>query len=311
MNRWFSVLLLLALLLLPAHASAQTPIGFDSLDVAIWPEYDTTTVLVIYKIALTAKTSLPAEITLRLPASVGKTSVVAVGPAADTVSDQNVDYKFTPGTDFSTVTIKATAPFIQVEYYDANLAKIGNQRKYIYEWLGEYNVDKLSFELRKPLKATNLTSEPVLASTGVDGEGFEFFQLKQTSLKTGQKLSFTIQYQRDTDSPSTSFLQVQSSTPLDQTVPGQSTWTTYLPWILGGLGLVLLLIAGWVYWVSGRANRTLVKTRKRHVARAETEKESESDTGGDQAHCSQCGKRTQPGDRFCRVCGARIRRSDA
>ena len=311
MRKWLIVILLLAALFIPARASAQTSLGFDSVDVGIWPEYDTTSVLVIYKIGLTPTTPLPAEVTLRLPANVGKTSVVAVGPTPETVSDQNVDYKFTPGAEFSTVTIKATALFVQVEYYDTGLVKNGNQHKFTYEWLGDYGVDKFRFELREPLKASALSAVPSLTSTGVDGDGFEFSEFKQTAIKPGQKLTFTIQYQRDTDSPSTSFLKVQSSTPLDQTVPGQSTWTTYLPWILGGVGLVLLLIAGWVYWVSGRSNRTMVRSRKRHIARGEDDSASGAAAGEGQVHCSQCGKRAQPGDRFCRVCGARIRRGEA
>ena len=65
MSKWFAVLVLLVALLLPAHAMAQNAIGFDSLDVSVWPEYDTPTVLVIYKISLTADTTFPAEINLK------------------------------------------------------------------------------------------------------------------------------------------------------------------------------------------------------------------------------------------------------
>jgi hypothetical protein len=286
-------------------------IGFDSLDVGVWPEFDTPTVLVIYKIGLAPKTSLPAEVTLHLPSGVGKTAVVAVGPTLETVSDQNVDYKFTPGAEFSTVTIKATALFIQVEYYDPSIKKIGNQREYAYEWPGDYSVDKFRFELQKPLKSSNLTSNPVLQSKGVDNNGFEFSDLSQTSVKAGQKLKFEIKYQRETDAPSTSFLQVQPSAPLDPGTSGQSNWTTYLPWILGGVGLILLLIAAGVYWASGNANREMARSRKRHTVRKDNDNDASSEPGGSTAHCAQCGKRAQPNDRFCRVCGSRIRRDEA
>jgi hypothetical protein len=313
MRKWFSLFLLFAMLMIPARADAQATVGFDTLDVSVWPEFDTPTVLVIYKIGLAPKTSLPVEVTLRLPPSVAKTAVVAVGSAIETVSDQNVDYTFTQGAEFSTVTIKATALFIQVEYYDPSLIKTGNQRTYTYEWLGDYSVDKFRFELQKPLKSSNLTTTPVLQSKGVDNNGFEFSDLAQASIKVGQKMTFDIQYQRETDAPSTSFLQVQPSAPLDPGVSGQSNWSTYLPWILGGVGLILLLIAGGVYWVSGSANRTMVRSRKRHTVRKDGDSDAGKDgePGGDAAHCSQCGKRAQPSDRFCRVCGSRIRRDEA
>lgn len=307
MHKWFSIFTLLAIMLFPARANAQSAVSLDQVDIAIWPEYDTTDVLVIYKIALSPETPLPAEITLRLPASVQKTAVVAVGDSAETVSDKDVVSSVVPGADFTRVSIKASGQFIQVEYYDSNLAKTGNERQYAFEWPGDFAAKQFRFGLREPLKSSNVKVDPALPVTGTDAEGFRFGEFTQADIKEGQKLSFNISYQRDTDSPSTSFLQVQPSTPLTQPVPGQSTWTTtYLPWALGGLGLILLLIAGGVYLASGKANRASAKSRKRHAARSE---EDDDDEGP--VHCSQCGKRTQPGDRFCRVCGARIRRIDA
>jgi len=305
MRSWLAIFAFLAILLLPVKVNAQNTIGFDNLDVSVWPEYDTPDVLVIYKISLSAQTTLPAEITLRMPATVGKLAVVAIGSSAESVSDSGVDYKFTPGTDFARVTIKATARFLQVEYYDPGLKKSGSQHQYRYEWLGDARVNNFRFELRQPLQSTNLTVEPALINTVTDGDGFQFSEYLKTGLSQGEKIAFTIQYQRDTDSPSTSFLTVQPSVPLNENVSGQSTWTTYLPWGLGGLGVALLLIAGWVYWTSSRTPRAAGSGRKRHIGRG-SEDTLEDDP---QVHCSQCGKRAQPGDRFCRACGARIRRN--
>jgi hypothetical protein len=307
MRKWLIVFALLTILLMPVHAQAQSAASFSSVEVSVWPEYDTPTVLVIYKIALASQTTLPVEITLRLPATVQKPNAVAVGKMPETVSDQGVEYKFAAGADFATLTIKVTDPYIQMEYYDPGLAKKGTQRQYVYAWLGDFPVDSFRFELREPLKSSNLSADPALTTIGSDSDGFQLSEWKQTGLKAGQKLGFTINYQRDTDSPSTSFLQVQPSVPLDQNVSGQSSLISYLPWALGGLGLVLLFIAGWVYWVSGRASRTSAKQRKRH---ASSEHENTDDPEG-QVHCAQCGKRAQAGDRFCRTCGARIRRGEA
>jgi hypothetical protein len=302
MRKWFIVFALLTVLLMPISARAQNTVDFSSVDVSLWPEYDTPTVLVIYKIGLAPQTALPVEITLRFPSTVQKPNAVAVGKTPETVSDQGVEYKFASGADFATLTIKATEPYIQMEYYDPALAKSGAQRQYVYEWPGDFAVGNFRFELRAPLKSSNLNVVPALTDTLVDGDGFQLSEWKKTDVKVGQKLSFTINYQRDTDSPSTSFLQVQSSLPLDQNVQGQSTWISYLPWALGGLGVVLLFIAGGVYWTSGRTGLVVSRSRKRHSAASE-------ELGDDkkQVHCAQCGKRAQPGDRFCRVCGARIR----
>lgn len=307
MRKCFLVFALLTISLLPVPAKAQSAVSFSSVDVSVWPEYDTPAVLVIYKIAFAPETSFPAEITLRLPATVQKPNAVAVGKTPETVSDKGVEYKFVPGAEFATLLIKAADPYIQMEYYDPGLEKTGDQRQYIYEWLGDFSVDSFRLELREPLRSSNLSVKPALTNTELDADGFQFSEWKMANLKTGQKLSFTISYQRNTDSPSTSFLQVQPSYPLDQNVPGQSTLISYLPWGLGGLGVVLLLVAGWVYFASGRTGRAVSRSRKRHASAANEEPGEDEE----QVHCAQCGKRTQPGDRFCRACGARIRRGEA
>jgi zinc-ribbon domain len=303
MRKWLLFFALLVMFLLPAGAKAQSAVGFDTLYVSVWPEYDTPTVLVIYQVTLGPQVTLPVQVTLRMPGSVGKVHVVAVGNSADTVSDSGVDYQFIPGGDYAQVTVKATARFIRLEYYDPGLIKTGNQRQFTYTWLGDNNLTNFRFEFRQPLQSSNVVINPPLTNTTVDQDGFQLSEFNQKDVQAGQKLSFNISYQRATDSPSTSFLSVQSSTPLDQTLPGQSTWSSYLPWGLGGLGLVLLLIAGWVYWSSIKNNRAASKMRKRHVVRSVEEVDD-----GQPAHCSQCGKRLQPGDRFCRACGARVRR---
>lgn len=305
MRKWLIVFALLALLATPTAVKAQNTVTFGSLDVSIWPEYDTPAVLVIYKIALAPQTTLPVEITLRLPATVQKLNAVAIGKSFDTVTDQGIEYKFIPGADFANVLIKVTDPYLQLEYYDSALSKKGNQRQYVYDWLGDFPVKDFRFELREPLKSSNLIVEPPLTNTILDSDGFQFSEWKASDLPAGQKQGFTIKYQRNTDSPSTSFLEVQPSYPLDQSVPGQSTWLSYLPWTLGGFGIALLIVAGGVYWATGRTGRAIPRARKRHAAANEETDDEE------QLYCAQCGKRAQPSDRFCRACGARIKRSKA
>ncbi len=302
MRKWLAIFALLLIALSPVQAQAQGAVSFSSLEISLWPEYDTPTVLVIYKIAISPQETLPVEVALRLPATVQKPSAVAVGKTPETVSDQNVEYKFVSGTDFAILTIKATDPYLQLEYYDPGLVKDGTQRQYVYEWLGDFAVENFRFELREPLQASNVSVNPALAKTVLDSDGFQFSEWKKTAIKVGEKVSFTIRYQRNTDSPSTSFLQVQPSLPLDQNVTGQASLNSFLPWVLGAFGLGLLLIAGWVYRTSSRASRAAPRTRRRHAAASEKLGDEE------QVYCAQCGKRAQPGDRFCRACGARIRR---
>ncbi len=305
MRKFIALVTLILIFITFTAAHAQSPVSFDTVDVSIWPEYDTPTVLVIYKISLPEQTPLPIEVTLKMPAGVGKISALAVGEKAETVTDTGVDYRFSPGSDFSQVSVKATGRFIQVEYYDPGLVKEANQHAYHYEWPADNTVNSFRFEFRQPLQSSNLTIEPALTNAVVDSEGFSISEFKQFNIKAGEKVGFDIKYQRDTDAPSTSFLKVEPSTPIDQAATGQSTWMALLPWGLGGLGVILLSMAGYFYWSSSKNNRITAASRKRHTGKNAGDDGDESN----EIYCSQCGKRAKSGDRFCRACGGRIRQA--
>jgi hypothetical protein len=77
--------------------------------------------------------------------------------------------------------------------------------------------------------------------------------------------------------------------------------TGILPWVLAGIGLLLIVagIVGFVAWQRGSQVSTAVKRN------TPNRKEGEDEF----IYCSQCGKRAQPGDVFCRTCGMRLKRS--
>ena len=184
MRKLFTIIALMLIILLPASAHAQGEVVFDTVDVSVWPEYDTPTILVIYKISLPAQSTLPVDITLKMPPGVGKISAIAVGNSPDTVSDSGVDSRFAPGTDSSQVSVKATGRFIQIEYYDPDLVKSANQHSYTYKWPGDYAVNNFRFEFRQPLQSSNVSVEPALLNAVMDAEGFSVRDRKSTRLNS-------------------------------------------------------------------------------------------------------------------------------
>ena len=89
---------------------------------------------------------------------------------------------------------------------------------------------------------------------------------------------------------------------VDENTPGRVSLNNYLPYIIGGFG-VILIVGGLAYYrQSGRSASK--KSRRRQHAHAGSE-ESESDV-----YCAQCGTRARGGDRFCRTCGSRIRQQE-
>jgi ribosomal protein L40E len=90
--------------------------------------------------------------------------------------------------------------------------------------------------------------------------------------------------------------QVQPSEPVGADTPGRVSITN-LPLIIGGFGLALIGIALFAYYRSTQSNDTKPRRRRR----------ANSAEGTEQAYCHECGARANPGDRFCRTCGSRLR----
>ena len=67
-----SIFLGLCLPVRSVRAQISNEVVFDKVQVNIWPEYDRAGVLVIYRMTLAAATSLPAQVTVRIPISAEK-----------------------------------------------------------------------------------------------------------------------------------------------------------------------------------------------------------------------------------------------
>ncbi|MBI5934143.1 MAG: zinc ribbon domain-containing protein [Chloroflexi bacterium] len=291
-------LLLLAGILISAHpARAQSEAGFLIAQVKVWPEYDKPGVLVIYQLIVSPQTSLPAEMTFRIPKSAAKPNVVAIGPTLETVSDQNVDYSLEENGAWVNLIVQVTAPAIQLEYYDPTILINGTQRTFTYTWPGDYAVEKFSLELQQPFDASALNSAPNLPSSLTSPDGLTYYSDNFGSLPKGQEFSLEVSYQKASDALSVSFLTVQPSAPVDETTAGRVSLNTYLPWLLGVIGVAM--IAGGAFYYFRSSAQTSRAARRRH--RANAEKESVA------TYCSQCGARARSGDRFCRTCGSRLR----
>ncbi len=125
------------------------------------------------------------------------------------------------------------------------------------------------------------------------------------SCKAGQEFDFSLAYDKATDELSVANLQVQPSAPVvDSTTGWRSSLTVALPWGLLVLGVILLVGGGVWYWQSGKRKEKAPETRRRRKPAAER-----SETGPTEEHtyCHSCGKRADPGDRFCRTCGTPLR----
>lgn len=316
MYKKFLSFLLFVAFLIPYPASSQGITRLSSLEVDLWPEYDRPSILVIYHITLPSETTLPVNMTVRLPAVAGEPNAVAVRqPNGQLFS---IDFQSQINGEWELINFTATLPEIQLEYYDPGLKIDGNKKSFTYVWPGDYDIDKMVVQTQLPVSATNMqiTPGPVTHQTG--GDGMTYYIKDIGSVTKDQSFSLEISYQKTSTQLSVATLQVQPSAPLSpngtlrdqlqKALPWLFTenGSTYqiLPWILGFLALVLIFGGGYWYWRTGQQEQG---SRRRHRAKSSTFVDAAPTETSGNIYCHQCGKRASPGDVFCRSCGTRLK----
>jgi hypothetical protein len=297
------LLLILMVLISFSGAHAQENPGFSAVEVNLWPEFDRPSMLVIYHITLSPETTLPAEMNIRIPLVAGVPNAVAARQPNGSLI--NIPYTQEEDGNWSQIIFQATNPELQIEYYDPSLSIDGTSRHFAYLWPGDYAVDSFVIQVQEPLGAIDMQISPSLGSGAPAGDGMVYYTSQVGPLTEGQSFVITVDYEKDSDELSAGSVPVQPSGPLEDTTPGSVTLSSALPFILGGLGVLLIAGGAWWYWQSGRErpqpNKKRARSRRKPVSQSQ-------EAAGEHIYCHQCGKRAMSGDLFCRACGTELRR---
>jgi hypothetical protein len=302
MKRWMVIVAVL-FLFTSIPVRAQEPVRIVSLRVDIWPEFDRPAVLVIYHINLDPATILPAVLTLRVPALAEVNAVAVVDPSLGLLT---TNYSRTVIGNWASLVITTSSLAVQVEYYDV-LHKSGNIRQIEYEWPGDVAVDALTVVFQNPAGVTNLTINPTPASSERDQYDLLNYVSETISLKAGEVFVLSAQYEKIDDELSIASMPVEPALPLENT-GGQIALSDALPWILVGLGVVLLVLGAlFLFGFLGKSRGRFPKKHKGKDVSLQHHKNKQS-ADQDIVHCHECGRRAQASDVFCRSCGTRLRR---
>ena len=311
MKRWFFPFITIMLFLIPWHKSAaQDAITIASLEIDLWPEYDRPEMLVIYRIELSPDVSLPAELSIKIPAAAGKPNAVAVRDPNGSLL--NAPYEQEVSGDWVVITLTAALPGIQIEYYDPQLRINGSERNYEYTWLGDYPTESSFVQLQQPFDADQVVTIPAATNISQGSDGLTYHTIDLGSQPAGSASSVTVAYKKNTDALGVERFDVQPSAPISERTSGRVNFMNILSWGAGVLGILLLVGGVWWYWQTGREKP---KTRRRsrgrrpahQVKRASKVDQSSPGTADDGVYCHHCGKRAETGDRFCRSCGTKLR----
>ncbi len=295
--RNITLLLLLGMLLaFPVSASAQNEAALSFVTVQLWPEYDQPSMLVITDFQPAADLSLPATLTFRIPA---EAALIAV--ASDAGGGRFMDFPYEGPTaegEYQTFTITVEENMsYRFEYYQP-LTFNGDERLFSYLWDNGFAVESFQYLVLEPLDVTKIGMEPK-HETLQNSNGLNYYEGATVSLAAGEQFPLTLTYEKTTDTLVSQAQSVQIAEPINEDTPGRVSLANSLPYIIGGLGVIMIAGGLAYYFQWGRASKS--KPRRRH---SQTEAENDSTS----RYCPQCGTRAKLTDRFCRTCGARLRR---
>jgi hypothetical protein len=252
--------------------------------------------LVIYDFQVGSGTALPVGVSLRFPKDA---NLIAVAVQGADGSLMNADYLESAGDDmWQSVVVQIQSPTTyRLEYYQP-LQRTDARRQFFFQWTGEYAVEDFGLSIRLPADATGVATDPELIPTQPAG-GMTFLEKDFGPIGAGHTFDLRLDYTRSSDALAASQADLQPSQPLDGSTQGRVMLSNYYPYILGALGIVLVAGGSLYFWQSSRA-----RSPRENRHRGRTEKAPHQD---DDVYCHQCGARAEPGDRFCRVCGTKLR----
>jgi hypothetical protein len=314
MKRFLFLIAILCLAVTFTRAEAQPVLEFDAVQVDVWPEYDRTDVLVIYKMTISAQTSLPAQVSLRIPKEVGQPYNVAMQDVDGLL--YNVGY--TTSIDGDWLRINFTAPTIslQMEYYDPRMTRTNSDRKFEYRWAGDYKVKNMVFRVQTPVSASQMQITPTLGTPSQEQDGLTYFTNQVGPVDAGTPFTFRINYTKPDDKLSAVQQAVQPQGGVAASTSGQSTAAGAVagisPIMIGGIAGGVLILLGLIWYLRQRQLEQAPQSSRRHTRSSTTpefaKKHPPQQSGSETTiYCQQCGKRAAPGDAFCRSCGTKLR----
>ncbi len=297
-------LLLVVALIMPEKALAQSSgIVLENVIIDVRPEFDQPSVLVMYIITLSGNVSLPADMRIRVPADAVLHAVAMENPTGLF----NLDYETQAAGPWVEILFTAPVPNVRVEFYEPFDRKEGAEREYTLTWPGDYTVNDLLVQVQQPPTATGMSFVPPQTGSSQAEDGLTYYGVPVGSVRAGTGFDLVMRYNKpdDTLTYPEQFQPAQPNQPVSDSTAGRVNMGQVLPWIIAGVGLAL--IGGGIFWymMTGRAPARNTSKRRRHAASASAVS-TPAPASGESIFCTQCGKKANPGDAFCRSCGTRL-----
>ena len=314
--------LLLALLLLSvpvAFVTAQGPaLTIEQASLRLWPEYDDPGLLVIFAGQFTDTGTFPQRVLF--PIAEGARNIQATYQDASGNLLMR-EYELVEGK----LAYEMPLPTFHYEYY-VDRPPSDNQREIVFNFDPGYAAKALEVVIQEPARATDFSMSPTEQSNFRGADGLTYHVINLTNVAAGNTVNLTIRYTKNDANLTKAQLSVANEgAGVIPTTAAAEASTPWLPYVLIGLGVVLL-IGAFTYWylvqrrpgqARAAANTTTGGKRStdgkgkslasgapaRNAPRPTVRATGATPVGKMAVFCTQCGHELQETDRFCPQCG--------
>ena len=282
----------------PLQLGSASPL--ERLEVALWPEFDQPNVLVILRGVLSSSVDLPAHVEIPVPTAYGEPTAVAITGPQDQLFA--ADYQRRVQGQWATIVIEAESSGIWIEFY-ADLTFEGDKRSFTFLWPGGVDISEFQYEIQQPSGAADIQVTPPGAA-GVHNDGLVYKSAAYGPLSAASQALISFAYEKQG-----SELTINAQPKIDRPdeVRGETPdLSKMLPYILGGVGIVLIAAGVIVYVRFKQLDSGVSQPRKRKRRRKTTVKHRE-EVDASPVYCHLCGVQAGASDHYCRRCGAQLR----
>lgn len=186
---WFTTLLIVIILFLPAVAFAQQTPVLDVMLIRIWPEYDQRAALVFLEGQVSPDTPIPVELTFILPDTATLNAAAYADPDGTLLNATFI-------LEANTLSITSPNGTFHIEFYDSALLFDAEKRSYALDWTTQYAVETLHLEVQQPVNATNFNVIPAGGSLFSEQPGLNNYRLTPGPLAADETFTTAFSYDK-------------------------------------------------------------------------------------------------------------------
>ncbi|MCH7886411.1 MAG: zinc ribbon domain-containing protein [Candidatus Marinimicrobia bacterium] len=297
----FIIRLTIMLMVLPSATvsfAQEKNISISKLAISLWPEYDNSQVLVMYRGSVSGDVQLPAEIHFNILPGTIDPHVASV-----TLTDAHIHDPFEVKVDDkgTYVSFVLKERNFHLEYYFNPFTPGVNDKAFSFSYKTYYPVSNFSYEVQQPVGAFDFKTTPISFQEFTDEKGITHSQVSAGSLAAGETKNVSVSYYRSS-----------SETSLQKLEKSEKSTDIYT---LISIGVLILLVGIMIYSYFGKSAKKRSKVqragakRKTHTAHTKANEPTEKLVYRSENvpnFCSNCGEKVDTDAVFCGSCGIQI-----